>query len=122
MRQYLFVYGSLKRGQILHHRLGTKPIFQTTLQGFDCYIHPTIWYPSLQIGTRSIIGEVYEITPMKLKELDILEGVSSGLYVRHTVQIKHPKTYAMMAVFMYLKTDVEGWRLVDKDIVEWPLS
>jgi gamma-glutamylcyclotransferase (GGCT)/AIG2-like uncharacterized protein YtfP len=122
MRQYLFVYGSLKRGQILHHRLGGKPIFQTTLKGFDTYIQPTIWYPALCKGTRSIIGEVYEITPLKLKELDILEGISTGLYTRESVQIKHPKTQSVMTVFVYLKIDVKGWTLVDKDIVEWPLS
>jgi gamma-glutamylcyclotransferase (GGCT)/AIG2-like uncharacterized protein YtfP len=121
MRQYLFVYGSLKRGQILHHRLGGKPIFQTTLKGFDCYVHPAVWYPSLIKGTRSIIGEVYEISPMKLKEIDVIEGVSSGLYFRESVHIKHPKTYATMNVFVYIKTDVEGWQLVDKAIVEWPL-
>ena len=56
MRQYLFVYGSLKRGQMLHHRLGGKPIFQTTLKGFDCYVHPSIWYPALTKGTFAIIG------------------------------------------------------------------
>jgi gamma-glutamylcyclotransferase (GGCT)/AIG2-like uncharacterized protein YtfP len=122
MRQYLFVYGSLKRGQMLHHRLGLKPIFQTTLKGFDCYIHPSIWYPALTKGTSAIIGEVYEVTPIKLKELDVLEGISTGLYTRERIEIIHPKTQALMHVFVYLKNDVSGWKRINKAIVEWPVS
>lgn len=122
MRQYLFVYGTLKRGQALHHRLGLKPIFNTTLKGFDLFVHPSIWYPALVKGKRAIIGEVYEITPAKLADIDLIEGVHSGLYHRETVTIVHPRTNASMQLFVYLKADVKGWTLVDQPIVEWPLT
>jgi gamma-glutamylcyclotransferase (GGCT)/AIG2-like uncharacterized protein YtfP len=122
MRHYIFVYGSLKRGQVLHHRLNQKPLFKTTLSGFDLYTHPNIWYPALVKGTRSIIGEVYEVSPLKLKEIDEVEGISTGLYQRETVLITHPTTYASMSVYVYLKTDVKGWFCVTKKIVEWPLE
>ena len=122
VRQFIFVYGTIKRGQILHHRLNQKPLFKTTINGFDLYTHPNIWYPALTKGSRSIIGEVYEITPLKLKEMDEIEGVSTGLYRREIVQITHPKTYAKMDVYVYLKEDVKGWFLVNKSIVEWPLT
>ena len=122
MRHYLFVYGTLKRGQILHHRLGLKPIFNTTLKGFDLYTHPQIWYPAMVRGTRPVIGEVYEVTPGKITDLDHIEGVHSGLYTRETVTIKHPKTLAEMAVYVYLKSDVKGWHVVNQPIVEWPLT
>jgi gamma-glutamylcyclotransferase (GGCT)/AIG2-like uncharacterized protein YtfP len=122
MRHYIFVYGTLKRGQALHHRLNQKPLFNTTISGFDMYTHPNIWYPALTKGTRSVIGEVYEVTPLKLKEIDEVEGVSTGLYVRESVEIIHPRTYVKMKVYVYLKTDVKGWFPVTKKIVEWPIQ
>ena len=73
----LFIYGTLKRGQVNHHLLAsemflgeahTEPYYRLLDLG---------WYPGLarveQRG-RSISGELWEVSPQRLQELDAYEG------------------------------------------------
>lgn len=85
MTEKVFVYGSLKTGffnnllflqhsECLERDIHTDPEF--------CMYDSGCGYPYLIDGNYSIVGEVYLVNSHTLKDLDRLEGVSSGFYKR----------------------------------------
>lgn len=95
----IFVYGTLRTeyGAIGHH------VAQDKVRGLildlggcpGAYHLPEEDYPEEALD-RYIVGEVLEITPHILPDLDRYEGVSEGLYSRISV-----KTHAGRECFMY---------------------
>ena len=92
----LFVYGSLRRGQPAHARLrGAKLVaFARTEPRFtlvDMGSYPAL----LEGGETAVCGEIYEIDPALLAELDRYEEAPE-LYVRRTALVEGHE------VFVYL--------------------
>ena len=88
----VFVYGSLKRGHVLHHLLESQP----------CHGHATTkpFYRLFDLGSYpglvewpeglAIQGEVYRIDAECLRRLDEAEGVAEGHYARRSVSLEAP--------------------------------
>jgi gamma-glutamylcyclotransferase (GGCT)/AIG2-like uncharacterized protein YtfP len=83
--QLLFVYGSLKRGQVNHAQLGravfvglarTQPLFALRMiEG----------YPALVPGQRAVRGELYRIAEGDLARVDEFEGTN---YRRRAIELE----------------------------------
>lgn len=73
----LFVYGTLRQDQEATHKLACY----TMRAGVgNMYDFPFIEYDEDCRG--AVLGNVIEVTDKELTQLDIYEGVASGLYVR----------------------------------------
>jgi gamma-glutamylcyclotransferase (GGCT)/AIG2-like uncharacterized protein YtfP len=74
---YLFVYGTLLKGQSNHHRLQGS-----VLVASHAWVHGVLYdvgcgYPALVQGVDDIgrvVGEIYLVSPEVLKSVDVLEG------------------------------------------------
>ncbi|MGD9418084.1 MAG: gamma-glutamylcyclotransferase family protein [Verrucomicrobiota bacterium JB025] len=74
----VFVYGTLRRGASNHFRMdGARFVAEGTVGG---RIFRIDWYPGLVLGDggERIVGEVFEVGPELLAELDVFEGVSAA--------------------------------------------
>tara|TARA_R100000231_G_scaffold45307_6_gene39131 strand:+ start:12694 stop:13056 length:363 start_codon:yes stop_codon:yes gene_type:complete len=85
----LFVYGTLKRGHGNHRAylknarfLGEAKTHRKMWGLVDLGAFPAMTYDELQVE-----GEVYEVTESELASIDSLEGLDSGLYSRHTIEV-----------------------------------
>jgi|TARA_Y100000034_G_C6809227_1_gene363564 gamma-glutamylcyclotransferase (GGCT)/AIG2-like uncharacterized protein YtfP len=88
---FLFIYGSLKRGfgnYDFMHYLETKFVVET------CTLHPKYdlvglgRFPGLIDGEYWIAGELFDLPPEKLPQLDAFEG-NGRLYIRKTIPVTH---------------------------------
>ena len=86
----LFVYGTLKRGHGNHRAflkdarfLGEAKTHRKMWGLVDLGAFPAMTYDELQVE-----GEVYEVSPSQLASIDSLEGLDTGLYSRHTIEIE----------------------------------
>src|SRR5690606_14817646 len=80
-KEFLFVYGTLRRGHPGHWRLGTARFVA------DATVNGTLFdrgrYPALVLGGEGIArGEVWECTAETLRALDAYEAVEEGLFER----------------------------------------
>jgi gamma-glutamylaminecyclotransferase len=82
---WLFVYGSLKRGQSNHAELdGARFVAEVrTAPGFALRV--TAGYPLLVPGARPIVGELFELPTARLALLDAFEGAA---YVRREIELE----------------------------------
>lgn len=102
----VFVYGTLKRGQLNHKLLyPIQPIFGVA-QGFDIHAGPQ--FPFAIKGQGRIKGEVYEVDDKTLALLDKLEGVPT-LYQR------------VKAKVITYKGDLECWIYVSDLAKQHPI-
>ncbi|WP_416150518.1 gamma-glutamylcyclotransferase [Salipaludibacillus sp. HK11] len=90
---YVFVYGTLRNGQINHHFLKDAKLItrQASLKG-EMY-NTGKGYPAFLLnGQSQVYGEIYQIDEKILSQLDILEDYSEGchsnLYYRIRENIK----------------------------------
>jgi gamma-glutamylcyclotransferase (GGCT)/AIG2-like uncharacterized protein YtfP len=126
MPDLIFVYGALRKGASNDWRmkdarwLGPAEV-EGTLLKID-------WYPGLVLGSGgSVKGEVYEIGPELLKELDEFEGIGlederNGEYhrVKRTIQVG--ETPREVWIYEWLK-GTEGFAVVESgDWLTGPLS
>jgi len=106
----VFVYGTLKRGfsrhgALQHERfLGTaktSPLYRMVNLGE---------YPGLLVAApglgKGIEGEVWEVIPATLTQLDIIEGTADSEYVRQSIQLDTTE-YGIVDAYFYLG-DVSG--------------
>ena len=87
---YVFVYGTLRKGQRNDiNLLNPQPLF-TGLAWLKGQLYSRGWYPGILLGGEQwVLGEVYQVSAQMLAQLDVLEElapVPSGEYQR--VQIK----------------------------------
>lgn len=83
----VFVYGTLRKGQIRHEVLkGSLFIGYGLLKGYDMYSLGN--FPAIVKGNGIVYGEVYSINEETLKILDYIEGVDYELYKRELQTIE----------------------------------
>jgi gamma-glutamylaminecyclotransferase len=110
----LFLYGTLKRGQINHH-LVMKQRFVAPAQtqpGFTLY--ELDGYPGMVAATEGrdgVIGEIWQIDAACLTLLDEFEGVSEGIYRRTPVPLIPPHENTVVEAYVYAQSTT-GRRLI----------
>lgn len=85
MRQLIFVYGTLRKGESNHHFLESSEylgIFETepNYQLFNIGS-----YPGVIAGNCKVLGEIYRIDNSLLNQLDLYENVPTE-YMRESIQ------------------------------------
>jgi len=94
----VFVYGTLKRGECLHHVLADQKFLGEALTMPDYVMVSLGDFPGLvlpdsfssEVGGESIEGELYSVDRACLVELDRVECVDQGMYRRRAVSLQMP--------------------------------
>ena len=105
-RQYVFVYGTLLKGERNHSLIGESRLVDTaTVSGYSMYDIGS--FPAIVPGKEIITGEIYEIDSDTLENLDLLEG-EGELYKRKCAPVQLNSGKAVFAhVYEYLH-DIDG--------------
>ncbi len=104
----LFVYGTLKQGQCrAGHLLGQQISLRAMTQP-DYRMYRLDGYPGLievepQTGL-SIVGELWEVGPDCLAQIDAIEGVDAGLFQRRSIRLAAPSSDDLVEAYFYLKS------------------
>ena len=119
---YVFVYGTLKRGQGNHAVLGEDAVFveEATVQGYG--LTPGGAYPyAIPCQNMKAKGEVYAVPESQMPRLDGLEGFPDH-YTRDAVDVRlrcgmHVTAWIYVGNRVYRSTEtlVEEW-----DSTPWP--
>jgi gamma-glutamylcyclotransferase (GGCT)/AIG2-like uncharacterized protein YtfP len=83
----LFIYGTLKRGQVNHHLLASETFLSEAHTAPHYRLLNLGWYPGLarvRQGGQSIFGELWEVSSQCLQDLDAYEGDE---YARQSVAL-----------------------------------
>jgi gamma-glutamylcyclotransferase (GGCT)/AIG2-like uncharacterized protein YtfP len=116
MSDLLFVYGALRKGTANDWRmkdarwLGAAEVTGTLVK--------VDWYPGLVLGERGVVlGEVYEVSPSLLEELDEFEGVTlesedNGEYHRIRAQVVLEGEPKEVWIYEWLK-GIAGYEIVE---------
>ena len=114
MKEYLFVYGTL-RGRALGKFIGKGKTLDK-FEMYDCgfpYIIPS------EKGSQ-IVGEVYLVDQETLKELDYYEGVETGLYKRAKFKIILNEGKTITAWLYFRNSPLEkSTKIKASDWIEW---
>ena len=100
----VFVYGTLKRGQIrehvLHHQryLG-EAATDDGYRLFDCGDYPALIVDPT--ATRQVRGEVWSVDSACLTELDHIECVEDDLYTRKRIRLRTPFADQLVESYFY---------------------
>jgi len=115
MRDLLFVYGALRKGASNDWRMkGARWLGPAEVAGTLVKID---WYPGLVLGEGGMVkGEVYEVGPDLLKELDEFEGIGlpderNGEYQRVRAEVILATQATEVWIYEWLK-GVEGYGIV----------
>jgi gamma-glutamylcyclotransferase (GGCT)/AIG2-like uncharacterized protein YtfP len=113
----VFVYGTLRRGGRNDiHRYQPMPRFVTTARVRGRLYHLGR-YPGLLLGHGEwVLGEVYDVTPSVLLQLDHLEGLlpqPTGEYHRRTVAVDTPDGPMPCLLYEIDALRVEGRALIE---------
>jgi gamma-glutamylcyclotransferase (GGCT)/AIG2-like uncharacterized protein YtfP len=89
---FVFVYGTLRKGQRNDINLRTpQPVFIGSA-GVKGQLYNRGWYPGIRLGgEQSVLGEVYQVSAQLLAQLDELEEVApvpSGEYQRIQMEVE----------------------------------
>jgi gamma-glutamylcyclotransferase (GGCT)/AIG2-like uncharacterized protein YtfP len=107
---YLFVYGTLKRGQPRHRFLVGQTFVATSVTRPFYRMFDVGEYPALvrHADGRSIEGELWEVAETCVRVLDAVEGCDAGLYVRAPVELVPPHDGLAAETYLY-RLAVEGF-------------
>lgn len=115
MSDLLFVYGALRKGASNDWRMAeARWLGPAEIAGTLVKID---WYPGLVLGEGGLVkGEVYEIGPELLKELDAFEGIGledgrNGEYQRIRAEVMVDDSPMEVWIYEWLK-GVEGYPVV----------
>ena len=102
--QYLFVYGTLKRGDCRSHLLSDQRFIMEvrTLPHYRLYDLGS--YPGIievKEGGIAVEGELWLVTHTCMAILDIEEGVPDGLYVRRRIMLGPPYVDELVQSYFY---------------------
>jgi gamma-glutamylaminecyclotransferase len=90
LNQIVFVYGSLKQGQRLHHAIQGQQFLGNSTTCPDYALYDCGDYPALvkvAANGESVKGELYRVDSNCLQNLDNIECVDEGLYCRKPVDL-----------------------------------
>ena len=89
---FVFVYGTLRKGQRNDINLRTPPPVFIGSAGVKGQLYNRGWYPGIRLGSeQSVLGEVYQVSAQLLAQLDELEEVApvpSGEYQRIQMKVE----------------------------------
>jgi gamma-glutamylcyclotransferase (GGCT)/AIG2-like uncharacterized protein YtfP len=118
--ELVFVYGTLRRGGSNHFRMeGAEFLSPATTSG---RLYQIDWYPGLVIDDAAdeIAGEIYQVSPAMLGELDGFEGTE---YRRVNVVIRQPDGESVFAwIWEWLGPCDETRRIASGDWLSPPRS
>lgn len=102
-KNYVFVYGTLKKGQPRHEILidgNAEFVDEAVLEGYEMY--DTGYYPGIVEGKGVIYGEVYKVSDDLIEVLDIIEGVDYNLFKREAVVVNLLNQKQKIYVWAYI--------------------
>jgi gamma-glutamylcyclotransferase (GGCT)/AIG2-like uncharacterized protein YtfP len=120
---YLFVYGTLTKGEKRHPQLmkiaGTRFVAEGKMRG-ELYALPGEDYPGAVLTSdkkRFVYGEIYHLSsPLPdLRTLDKLEGTEEGLFRRKIVEVLSNGSKRRAWTYLYARP-VEDARLIPSGI------
>ena len=102
---YLFVYGTLKRGESRHPYLAGQKFLAPARTQPQYRLYDLGDYPGLveHRDGRSVEGELWDVDPECLARLDIVEGCDEALYRRSTVRLASPHDHLPVFSYFYEK-------------------
>jgi len=103
----VFVYGTLKRGFINHHRMEGQEFVgaAATVPGYVLY--ELEGYPGMvadAAAAEGVTGEVWSVDDECLRGLDALEGTGEGLYRRESVPLQAPFAGSRVEAYVYMRS------------------
>ncbi len=114
-KQYLFVYGSLKKNLKNHHIIENKAKFLNsckTEELMSLYRYKNYDFPYLSRAPKECIyGELYEVDNDLLKALDKFEDCPN-FYVREKIKIMHYMSMKYVEAWTYILNE----NIIEKDI------
>ncbi len=103
--EYLFVYGTLKRGYERHFVLRDQCFCGPATTVTRCCLYDCGEWPALVECSdgRSIRGELYRVSTQCLEGCDEVEGVAAGQYERRRVDltIGEPASFRVLSAWCY---------------------
>jgi len=92
MSSFVFVYGTLRKGQRNDINSFHPPPLFIGIAWLEGQLYSRGWYPGIRLGgEQSVLGEVYKVSAQVLAQLDVLEEVapvSSGEYQRIQMDVE----------------------------------
>lgn len=138
MSKLFFVYGSLKQGNWNNSLLDaselisnavTKDEFLLTDVGFPYMVPKGAHTEATGHLSLPVVGEVYRVTSDEVEaRLDMLEGVCSGHYERHILEVQDISSKETLEVHAYIPCDVvraaqyrvcETIKVGDDEVYRW---
>ena len=90
----IFVYGSLRQGNVQHAILAESQFLGSAMTEPEFTLFDVgEWPAAIHKGTTAIVGELYDVNPNKLAEIDRYE--------------RHPDLFSRQAVM--LAGDIKAW-------------
>lgn len=104
MRTYLFVYGTLMRGECRSGHLAGETFVGEARTAAGYRLYDVGAYPALAAAGAggSILGELWQVSDAKLRALDEVEGVDDGLYRRQAIRLEPPHDGLDVTTYIYL--------------------
>ncbi len=98
---YIFVYGTLKKGFGNNYLLsGSKFLGERKTIESKWDMINLGWFPAVVYGKNDIIGELYEVDELTLKNVDHLEG-NGTFYTRELVSVSNISDPVWMYIMPY---------------------
>lgn len=104
----IFVYGTLKRGFCRHQFLKGERFLGEVRTAPRYRMFNIGTYPGLvedPENGRSILGELYDVSPQGVEGLDVVEAVDEGEYLRRPIQLDPPDVEPVEAYFYQLPVE-----------------
>lgn len=100
----VFVYGTLKRGDCRHGHLNGATTLGSAVTTPGYRLFHLGDYPGLveDAAGGAIEGELYEVSPGLLRQLDEVEGVAEGWYARRPIRLEPPSADLQPEAYFYL--------------------
>lgn len=117
MQQKIFVYGTLRRGEVNHYLLETSHYLGECYTDEVFYLYDLGAYPGLGPGNQSITGEVYQVDDLTFHRLDQLEDYPRE-YDRKPIETPFGHAW----VYLYQDTSKLHRRIVSGDWCDRPLD
>jgi gamma-glutamylaminecyclotransferase len=104
---FVFVYGTLKRGYRNHHWLAGQTFISEARTEAGYILYGLGEYPGMVQAEKDVdgvVGELWQVTPEALADLDELEGLAEGLYERGPIKLASPAVTDPVETYLYLRS------------------